>query len=110
MQLGLEQLPVRQSGLVLGDERRRHGPAQGVLDDLVVLGGAEEHADRRLLVRLLHVPVERLQVELQLTQVLGLELHHLELEGDQGIEGPVEEEQVDDEIPAADLDRVLGCR
>ena len=39
VQLGLEQLPVRQSGLVLGDERGRHGPAQGVLDDLVVLRG-----------------------------------------------------------------------
>jgi len=41
--------------------------------------------------------------------VLGLELHHLELEGDQGIEGPVEEEQVEGEIPPADLDRVLAA-
>ncbi len=109
MQLGLQQLLVRQAGLVLGDQRGRHGPAEGVLDDLMVLGGAEENADRRLLMRFLHVPVEGLQVELELAEMFGLELDDLQLESDQAIEGPVEEEQVKGEIPPADLDRVLAA-
>ena len=109
MELGLEQLLVRQSGLVLGHQRGRHGPAEGVFDDLVVLRGTEEHADRRLLVRLLHVAVEGLQVELELAEMLGLELDDLQFERDQAIERPVEEEQVEGEVPPADLDRVLAA-
>ena len=109
VELGLQQLLVRQPGLVLGDERRRHGPAQGVLDDLVVLRRAEQHADGRPLVRLLHVAVEGLQVELQFAEMLGLELVDLEFEGDQGVESPVEEEQVEGEVPPADLERVLAA-
>ena len=109
VQLGLQQLLVGQAGLVLGDQRRRHGPAQGVLDDLVVLRGAEQHADGRPLVRLLHVAVEGLQVELELAEVLGLELVDLQFEGDQAVERPVEEEQVEGEVPPADLERVLAA-
>ena len=109
VQLGLEQRLVRQPRLVFRDQRGRHGPAQGILDDLVVLGGAEEHPDGRPLVRLLHVPVEGLQVELQLTKMFGLELDDLELESDQGVERPVEEQQVEGEIPPADLERVLAA-
>ena len=80
----MQQLLVGQAGLVLRDQGRRDGPAQGVLDHLVVLRGAEQHADGRPLVRLPHVPVERLQVELQLAEMRGLELLDLQLEGDQG--------------------------
>ena len=98
VQLGLQQLLVRQPGLVLGDEGRRQRPAQGVLDDLVVLAGAEQHADRRALVRLADVAVEGLQVELQLAEVLGLELADLELDGDQAVQAAVEEEQVEGEV------------
>ena len=109
MQLGLEQFLVRQSRLIFGDQCRRHGPAQGIFDDLVVFGGAQQHADGRLLVRLLHVAVEGFQVELELAQVLGLELDDLEFERDQAVEGPVEEQQVEGEVPPADLDRVLAA-
>ena len=59
--------------------------------------------------RLLHVAVERLQIELKLAQMFGLELDDLELEGDEAIERPVEEEQIEGEIPSADLDRVLAA-
>ena len=57
----------------------------------------------------LHVAVECLQIELQLAQVLGLELDDLQFEGDQAVERPVEEEQVEHEVPPADLDRVLAA-
>src|SRR5262249_43610790 len=92
VQLGLEQLLVGEPGLVLRNQGRRYCPAQGVLDYLVGFGGAEQHADRRALMRLAHVPVEGLQIELQLTEVSGLELLDLQLEGDQAIERPVEEQ------------------
>ena len=58
--------------------------------------------------QLLHIAVERLQVEVQLPEVCGLELADLELEGDQAGQAPVEEHQVDGEVLVADLDRVLG--
>ena len=86
VQLGLKQFLVRKSGLVLRDQCGRHGTAEGVFDNLVVLGGAKENADRGLLMRLSHVAVERLQVELQFAVMFGLELDDLELEGDQAIE------------------------
>ena len=59
--------------------------------------------------RLAHVPVERLQVELQLAEVLGLELLNLQLERDQAVQRPVEEQQVDLEVPPADLDLVVAA-
>jgi hypothetical protein len=86
VELGLQEPLVRQASLILGHERGRHGPAEGVLDDLAVFRGAQEDADRRPLVRLLHVPVERLQVELQLAEVFRLELIDLEFKRDQAVE------------------------
>src|SRR5207302_481865 len=91
------------------NQGRRGGPAQGVLDHLLVLRGAEKHADGRSLVRLANVPVERLQIELQLAEVRGLELLDFQLEGDQAIQPSVEEQQVDLEVPPADLDRVVAA-
>ena len=41
--------------------------------------------------------------------MFGLELVDFELESDQAIERPVEEEQVEGEIPPADLERVLAA-
>ncbi len=38
--------------------------------------------------------------------MFGLELDHFPFESDEGVECPVEEEQVQREIPPADLDRV----
>ncbi len=73
----------------------------------MILRRTQEHADRRLLVRLLHVAVEGFQVELELAEVLRLELDDLEFKRDQAIERPVEEEQVECKISSADLDRVM---
>ena len=41
--------------------------------------------------------------------MLGLELVDFQFEGDQAVERPVEEEQVEGEIPPADLERVLAA-
>jgi len=94
--------------MILGDQRRRGRASERVLDDLVVLRRAQQDADRRSLVRLLHIAVERLEVKVQLPEVCGLELADLELEGDQAGQAPVEEHQVDGEVLVPDLDRVLG--
>lgn len=58
--------------------------------------------------RLFHVPVESFQVELEFAQVFRLELFDLEFKCHEAVERPVEEQQVDDEVTAADLDRVLA--
>jgi len=60
-------------------------------------------------VRFLDVAVESLDVEAQLAAVLGLELAHFELEGDEAREAAVEEDEVDREILLADLYGVLGA-
>ena len=84
-------------------------PAEGILDDLVVLGGAEQDADGGPLVRLLHVAVEGLQVEFQFAEMLRLELAYLYFESNQGVECSVEEQQIESEIPSADLERILAA-
>jgi hypothetical protein len=58
-------------------------------------------------VRLLHVSVEGLDIEAQLSEVLGFELPNFELESNEAGEAPVEEDEVDREIPTADLNRIL---
>ena len=73
VQLGLKQLLVRQPGLVLRDERGRHRAAQRVFDDFVILRGTEQNADRRLLMRLLHIAVERLQFIFEDLDGLGVQ-------------------------------------
>src|SRR5438552_1530020 len=45
--------------------------------------------------------IQRLQVKRQLAQVLRLELFHLQLESDQGVQAAMKEEQVEEEVPAA---------
>ena len=83
--------------------------AEGVLDDLVVLAGAQQDADGRALVRLADIAVKRLQIELQLAEMLGLELADLEFDCDQAVQVAVEEQQVEGEIALSDLHRVLGA-
>lgn len=75
----------------------------------MVLGRAQEHANARLLVRFLHVPIEGLQVEFQLAQMFRLKLLDLQLEGDQAIERSIEEQQVQHEIPSSDLEWVVAA-
>ena len=59
MELGLQELLLGQASLVFCDQGRGDGTAQGVLDDLMILRRAEQHANRWLLVRFLHVTVKR---------------------------------------------------
>lgn len=93
---------------MLGDEGRRGRTSQGILDDLVVLARTEQDADRWAFVGLLHVAIERLHVEAELAEMLGLELADLQLEGHQAREPAVEEDEVDREVAVVDLHRVLG--
>jgi hypothetical protein len=106
VELGLQQLLVGQAGLVFGHERGRHGSAQCVFNDFLVPCGAEQHADGRPFVRRLHVPVERFEVKLQLTEMLGLELVNFQFKGHQAVERPVEEQLIECEISPAHLERV----
>ena len=103
MALASEQRLRRKRGLVLGDERRRCRSSKRVLDDLVILGRAEQDANRWPLVRFLDVAIECLDVEAQLAYVLGLELAHFEPESDEAREAAVEEDEVDSEVLLADL-------
>ncbi len=107
MQLLPEQLLVRQLGSVLGHQSRGQVPAQGILDHLCVPVLAEQDADAVVLVWLLHVPVQGLQVEAELPQVLRLELVRLQLKGNQALQPPVVEKQVHVEIAVSDLKPVL---
>jgi hypothetical protein len=59
--------------------------------------------------RLLHVAIKGLQVELELAEMLGLELDDLQLERYQAIERAIEEKQIQREISPANLDRVLAA-
>jgi hypothetical protein len=99
----LQQPLVGQLSLVLGDERRRQAAAQGVLHHFVILACSQQYADRRVLVRLLHVPVQRLQVERKLAQVLWLEASDLQLDGHQAVQPTMEEQHVQGEVPPAHL-------
>jgi hypothetical protein len=107
VELGLEHFLVGQDGLVFGDERRREGAAEGVLHHFAVPGGAEQHTDGRALVGFFDVPVQGLQVELELPQVLWLEAAHLQLDSDQAAQSPMKEEEVEGEIPPSDLEGVF---
>jgi hypothetical protein len=107
VQLGAQQSLVRQQGLILGDQCRRGRAAEGILDYFGVFGGAEEHADGGTFMGLAHVAVEGFEVELQLAEVLGLELVHFQFDGDQTVQTAMEEQEIEREVPPADLDGVL---
>ena len=64
----------RQHRLVLSNESRRRSARKRILDDLIVLRRAKQHADRGTLVGLPHVAVEGLEVELKLAEIRRLEL------------------------------------
>jgi hypothetical protein len=71
MQLDLQQFLVRQEGFILGDHGRGEGAAEAILDDLFILGGAEQQTDGRVFVRLAVVAVEGFEVEIELAAVIG---------------------------------------
>ncbi len=87
--------------MVYGDQCRRQAATQSVLDHFIVLKGAEEHADRGLFVSFAHVPVERFEVETELNQILRLKAADLELNGDEAVEPPMEEEKIEREVSVA---------
>jgi hypothetical protein len=72
-----------------------------------VLRRAEQHADGWPFVGLLHVAVERLDVERELSEIGGLELLDLQFEGDEALQLTVEENEVDREVLVTDLHGVL---
>ena len=69
----------------------------------MVAGFAQQHPDAGRFVRLLVVAVERLQVEAEFAEMFRLEFAHLELKRHQAVEAPVEEQQIEEEIPVANL-------
>ena len=81
--------------------------AEGILDDLAVLRGAEQEAEGGIFVRLAVVAVEGFEVDVELAEVLRLEAAGLEFEGDEAVQPAVKKEQVEREILSADLDGIL---
>ena len=105
VQFGLQQRFVGKLGLVLGDKRRTSCAAERVFDHLVILASAQQHPDGRVLVRLSDISIQRLDVEGELAQVLGLEAADFQFDGHKAVQTAVEEQQIEGEIPAAYLNR-----
>ncbi len=59
--------------------------------------------------RLFHIAVEGFEIELELAEVLGLELFDFQFDADKSVQCPVEEEKVDCEVAATDLERILAA-
>jgi len=109
VEFGAQEFLVGQEGFVLGDHGRGERAAEAILDDLAVLGGAEQQADGRALVGFAHIAVEGFEVEIEFAEVLGLKAPGFEFKCDQAIEAAMEEQQVQREILAADLDGIFGA-
>lgn len=107
MQLGLQQRFVGQLGVVLRNECGRCRSAQGVLNHFVVLAGAEQHAQGRILMRLADVAIQCLQIKTELAQVFGLEAPDLQFDGNEAVQPAVEKQQIQREVLLSDLDREL---
>ena len=80
--------------MVFRDDRRRNRAAQSIFDNLMILGCAEQYADRRLLVRFLHVAVESFEVKLQFAQIFWLKLVDFQFKCHEAIDRPIEEKQI----------------
>src|SRR5450830_426989 len=109
MQLGLQQLLVRQAGLVFGDQGWRQAAVKRVLNHLIVFAGAEQYTDGRVLVGFSFIAIQRFQIEVQLAQILRLETADLQLNGHQAVESTVKEQQIQSKITPTDLQRVFGA-
>jgi len=107
VELAFEQSGVRELSLVFSYESGRKRAGKRVFDDFGVLCGAEQDAHGRVLMRLAYVAVEGFEVEFQFAEVLGLKLVHLQLKGDEAVEGAVEKEEVYGEIAPPDLHRIF---
>ena len=78
-------------------------PRKRVLGNDVVLGLAQEQADRRLVVSVPQQVVDGRHVHAELAQVTGVELAHLEFDDDEAAQRQVVEEQVGIEVLVADF-------
>ena len=107
VELGLEQLLIGHSGLVRGDQSGRHRPVQSIFNDLVILRRTKQYSNRWLLMRLLHVAVESLQIELEFAKVFRLELDDFEFKRDQAVECAIKEQQIEFKVSSANLDRLM---
>lgn len=93
---------VRQRELVLRDEELAAHSGESVLHQGVVLLGAEEDADRWVVSGGHLVLAEPAHIGVELTQVLVGEAVALELDEDMALEDAVIEDQVHEEVLAAD--------
>ena len=59
--------------------------------------------------RLLHVTVERFELEIQLAEIFGLVVVDFQFDVHKAVESSVEEEQVNFKIITADLDRIMAA-
>ena len=109
MEFALEELLVGELGLVFGDEGGAEVAVHGVFDDFGILAGAEQHADGGVFVGLFRIAVEGFEIEAELAEVFRLEAADLEFDGDEAVQAAVEEEEIEREIPPADLERELGA-
>lgn len=82
---------------------RRAVAAERVLGDHIVLGSAQQQADRRLVVLMRQQVVDRGHVRTELPQESRLEVNGLQFDDDVAAELQVEEQQVAEELVVADL-------
>ena len=59
--------------------------------------------------RLTLIAIQCFQIEIELAQALRLEAADFQFDCDQAVEAPMEKQQVECEVTAADLKRVLGA-
>jgi len=82
---------------------------ESVFDNSPVFLLTQDNADSGVLPLLAHLFVENAQVELHLADILRLELADLELDGDEALESAVEKQQIDEILPALDLQAELAA-
>lgn len=70
---------------------------------------AEEYPNRRLFMRFPDIPIQSLQVKLKFSQVLGFEFDDFQFDCNKAVQGTIEKEQIEGEIPSSDLKGVLAA-
>ena len=100
MQFGPEQGFIGSMVSYSRDQRRGERATEAVLDDFLVLGGAEEQADGGVFVGLAMVAVEGFEVEIELAEVFRAEFPDLEFDGDEAVQATMKKEQVEGEVLA----------
>jgi hypothetical protein len=66
-----------------------------------------ERTDGGAFVGFLHVPVQGLEVEFHFAEMLRFEFLDFQIEGDQALQPPVKEQEVQTKVLAADLEGIL---